>query len=92
MAFVMPVTATGTLEAVLVPLPRSPLALCPQHTTVLSALMAQECCQPEATWVMPVRPGTAVGVSALVVVPLPIWPESFLPQQVTVPSVRRAHV
>ena len=81
-------TATGVLDVVQLPSPSWPSALLPQHTTVVSALVAHVWKPPAASEVTLVSPVTFTGVEEDVKDPLPSWPKLLLPQHRTVPLAR----
>src|SRR5260370_760141 len=97
---VRPLTETGTLLLVVVPLPNCPTQLYPQAQTVPSLFSARPCRPPPAMAVTPVRPitrpgvGIPNGIDAVEppVVPLPSCPWVFCPQAQTLPSLVRARL
>ena len=66
-----PVTATGVVELMTVPLPSWPELLSPQHRTVPSASSAQELPASPATLDAVVIPLTVTGPDQLLAVPSP---------------------
>ena len=90
---VRPVTSTGTLDWVVVPLPSWPLRLLPQHLMPPVVVRAQVWLSPATIAATPlVRPETLTGVSELLVVPLPSCPVALSPQQRTPLAAVRAQV
>ena len=85
----MPVTATGTDEPVVVPLPSWPELLEPQHETVPSDPRAQTLVRRAATAVAFEIPDTTTGVDELVVVPFHICERTarMVPLPLAVPGV-----
>src|SRR3712207_2172380 len=74
-----PLTLTGKLLLVVVPLPSSRYPLSP-HATAAPFCIANENICPAATAVTPpLRPFTATGTLLFVLVPLPSWPEPLYP-------------
>src|SRR5580698_7000291 len=92
MAFVRFATATGTDDAVVVPLPSSPDSFAPQHATWPSDFTAQSWNGPLPIAVTPLRLETATGgrTSEASIVPLPSSPSPSNPQHRTVPSTSSA--
>lgn len=77
---VIPVTCTGVELLVVVPSPRPPFELPPQHCKAPETI-AHVCELPVAIAVTPdVRPVTCTGEELAVVVPSPSWPFELLPQ------------
>jgi hypothetical protein len=70
-ASVNPVTCTGVDELVIVPSPRDPDRLRPQHRTVLSDFKAHEKLVPALTAVTDARPLTVTGVDDADIIPFP---------------------
>jgi uncharacterized membrane protein len=86
-ASVIPGTAIGVDDGVLVPLPSSPKRLLPQHMAVPSARTAHEWSPPALMVVASVMPVTVTAVDGEgVVVPTPSCPEALSPQHLAVPS------
>src|SRR5271167_5157505 len=77
-------------EFVVVPLPSSPLALLPQHSTVaFGPTIAQAWSSPAATWVAVEIALTTTGVACVAaVVPFPSWPSWPSPQHEIGPPLR----
>src|SRR2546422_9913419 len=99
MAPLSPLTVTGTLLPVVVPLPSSPSPLLPHALTVPSLSRARLWIPPAETAVTPLSPLTATGVvlqensphfSGPLLVPLPSCPERLAPQAMTAPSLTGA--
>ena len=87
------VISTGVLLLVVVPSPRAPRELSPQHFTEFVDVTAHECASPPVTLAIPeVRPDTETGVLRVVVVPSPSRPEPLDPQHLTAPDSRTAQV
>lgn len=85
-------TLTGVVEAVVVPSPRYPSVLEPQHFTPPDVNNAHVYPQPAATSDTPeVRPDTVTGVVRSVYVPSPNCPEELLPQHFTAPPEVTKH-
>ena len=77
----------------MVPLPRLPVVLMPQHMTVPPFINAQVKSCPAVIPTTPLEsPLTGTGVSDFVVVPLPSWPFAFEPQHKTPPAPFKAQV
>src|SRR3972149_744339 len=88
-----PATPTGTLLAVVAPLPSRPEPLWPQHFTPPPPVSAQVWKLPAAIALIPLaRPETSTGTPVLVVVPFPSSPSEFQPQHLTPPPIVSAHV
>jgi hypothetical protein len=78
---VSPVTLTGTLLLVRVPLPSSPAEFAPHAQTLPSEVSASEWLEPAETCTTPLPSPLACWNSALLaVVPVPSWPSWLLPQ------------
>src|SRR6267143_90724 len=89
---VSPLTCTGVLLLVHVPLPNCPLLFKPQAQTVPSLFSARLCQYPPAMAVTPLSPPTCTGVLLAVFVPLPNRPSTLRPQAQTVPSLFSARL
>src|SRR3989442_8508323 len=80
-----PLTCTGVLLLVNVPLPNCPASFHPQAQTVPSLFSARLCSMPPAIAVTPLSPLTSTGVLLVVFVPLPNCPAKLAPQAQAVP-------
>jgi hypothetical protein len=89
-ASLIPVTGTGAVELVVVPLPSSPLVLSPQQRTMPSASLAQVWSHSALTAVALVMSVTGTGTYENLVVPSPSCPSPLFPQQRMVPPRSRA--
>src|SRR5467141_1843405 len=89
---VSPLTCTGVLLLVNVPLPNCPLLFHPHAQTVPSVFSARLCSSPPAIAVTPVIPLVCTGVLLVVFVPLPNCPYRLYPQAQTVPSLFSARL
>ena len=88
-----PRTRVGCRLPMVVPSPRTPYSLVPQHHTDPSRFSAQLCCLRTARSVVSVpSPVTCTESIRLIVVPSPSVPPSLAPQHHTVPSSLRAQV
>lgn len=87
-ALVIPTTETGVEEFVVVPSPRFPYELEPQHLAEPSARTAQSVVSDTASDI----PTTLTGVRESVVDPSPSCPEPFAPQHLTEPELSNAQV
>src|SRR6185312_4876191 len=81
---VRPLTCTGDLLSVVVPLPSSPKLFQPQHCTSPLSSRAHVYASPTAICTALVSPATLTGVLLLLVVPSPSCPLLFRPQHFTV--------
>ena len=88
----IPVTCTGVVEVMVVPLPSCPNWLSPQHRTVPSPSTAHVWAPPPLTAATSVMPPTGTGVDERVKVPLPSCPWLFRPQHRSVPFPSSAQV
>jgi L-asparagine transporter-like permease len=79
------VTATGTLDKVVFPVPRFPVTLSPQQKAAPARIAQAESAPIVIPVVFEVSVVTAVGVVLLVVFPIPNWPEPLSPQQKAAP-------
>ena len=86
-----PLTDTGVVLSVDVPLPSWPKPFQPQHLTPPETT-AQVSRRLADIAVAPERPETETGIELLAVVPLPSWPSAFQPQHSTAPPVTTAQV
>src|SRR5438093_2885649 len=87
-----PLTSTGVLLVVFVPLPNWPEVFHPQAQTVPSLFSARLCAWPPSIAVTPLSPLTSTGVLLPVNVPLPNCPTDLCPQALYVPSHLRARL
>src|SRR6266700_2553101 len=86
-----PLTSTGVLLSVFVPLPSWPRTLYPQHFAPPVEVMAQDSTPPAATPATPLeRPLTSTGTELVVFVPFPSSPTRLFPQHFTPPSAAMA--
>ena len=89
---VSPLTATGTLLDLVLPVPSCPLSLSPQAITVPFGISARLWLAPAAIALTPEMPVTATGTSRVVVLPSPSWPKPLLPQDITMPLASSARL
>jgi hypothetical protein len=81
----VPMAATGTLDRVVFPVPRFPVALSPQQNAPPARIAQAESAPIVIPVVFEVSVVTAVGTFLLVVFPMPSCPEPFSPQQKAAP-------
>src|SRR5207247_3315543 len=82
-----PLTCTGVLLVVFVPLPNCPLTLYPQAQTVPSLFSGRPWHPPPAMSVTPLSPCIPPAVLSSLYVPLPSSPPPWYPHAHTLPSL-----